>query len=341
MSKRSALIFLLIFPFLTQIYTFARAVGHNSFPFESGTFTTDEDSAAVHELTIYVIPSFSPLNWESPASLYRSTFESYTKSLFKTHKYSIGHLFIEFSTPLIDSVVLTSIRSSSDAEKRRLALKDKIGLGMLGAVLQGRMESRAELSKKIAYFSKKKQLAFIKYRISKESALRVIEFLKAFCSETREALTPSHYYGGAFWPRFINEGAGCSSFGMSVMEVAGLFIDYPDWRYSVNIPINLIGGVYNNGVKVKQRTILKTNKWHSSEGNVNVDYVPITLYDPSLIFNWIILQRKTAIKEAVEINNIPGLYFDSREINLPEEVPIFFKRKNPSLFIDIFKHNLK
>lgn len=339
MCRRSLFLFSLIFICLTLICATGRST--EQINCLNDISTSDTDSSDVHELTIYVIPSYSKINWESPASLYKSSFESYTKSLFKTHKYSIGHLFIELSTPLLDSVILTSIRISSDAEKRRLVLKDQIGLGILGTVMHGRMESSEELTKKIIYFSKRKQLAFIKYRISKESVLRVIEFIKVFCTKTDDGFTPCQYYGGAFWPRFEKEGAGCSSFGISVMAVAGLSVEYPEWKLSVNIPMNLVGGVYNNNSKIKRRTILKTDKWHNGEGVENVDFIPLTLYDPSLIFKWIIEQRKAGTVEAIEKDNTPGLLIDATKISVPLEVPVFSKRCKNSLFIDIFRNSLK
>jgi len=317
------------------------------------------DTAGVHELTIYVVKSSSPLNWESPSLLYRTSLESYTKSLFSKNAYSIGHLFIELSTPLLDSVVLTSIRSTSGAEKRRLVLKEKIGLGMLGAVLHGRMETRAELTRKIDHFSKKKNgIRFIKYRICEESARRIVEFLEKFTKKFDARNKPCDFYGGAFWSRFENEGGGCTSFGMSAMEVAGLFHDYPEWRVSVNIPINLIGGEYNNGHRVKRSAILRAHSWYNGNGQENIDFIPITVYDPSLIFDWIDRQRITNCNTTEKIsekstdnlilstftpvlkNGIPGLYIDSREIIVPSEEPVFKQRNQPSVFINTFRNKI-
>jgi len=313
------------------------------------------DTSSVHELTIYVIKSSSPLNWESPSSLYRTSLESYTKSLFSKNAYSIGHLFIELSTPLLDSVVLTSIRSTSGAEKRRLVIKEKIGLGLLGAVLHGRMETSEELTKKMDHFSKKKNgIRFITYRICEESARRIIEFLEKFTKKNGAKNKPCDFYGGAFWSRFENEGGGCTSFGMSAMEVAGLFNDYPEWRVSVNIPINLIGGEYNNGHRVKRGDILRAHSWYEGYGEENKDFVPITVYDPSLIFDWIDGQRNIkSIVTEVSIDNsgrpvfrsgvkkgIPGLYVDSRKI-IPVEEPVFKQRIKPSVFINTFRKKIQ
>ncbi len=220
---------------------------------------------------------------------------------------------------------------------------------MLGAVLHGRMETRKELTRKIAHFSKKKNgIRFIKYRICEESARRIIEFLEKFTKNHDAKTKPCDFYGGAFWSRFENEGGGCTSFGMSAMEVAGLSHDYPEWRVSVNIPINLIGGEYNNGHRVKRSAILRAHSWYNGNGQENIDFIPITVYDPSLIFDWIEKQRRVrqitaegdTINDEIYINGIPGIYMDSRKIT-PSEEPVFKQRIQPSIFIDTFRNKIQ
>ncbi|MDD2281693.1 MAG: hypothetical protein PHT23_08610, partial [Bacteroidales bacterium] len=46
----------------------------------SSGFTYGQEKPSVHELTIYVVPSHSPLNWESPSSIYTSSFISFIKA---------------------------------------------------------------------------------------------------------------------------------------------------------------------------------------------------------------------------------------------------------------------
>lgn len=296
------------------------------------------DTSAVHELTIYAIPSQSELDWKSPSSILQTALESYTQSIFKRYSIPIGHIFIEFSTPLIDSVVLTSITTAPGTDMGRMVLIDKVGLGILGATFKGRMESSKELQKKINLFGRKKQLAFIKYRISEEAALRVKKYLEVFTKKKDGGFSPSGHYGGAFWPRYEYEGAGCSAFGISAMEIAGLYIDHPEWRVSFNIPMDLVGGSFNNHKRVKARSIKKRYHWHDGSGVENVDYIPFTIYDPSLIFNWILKQRELKGELVpMEKNKIPGLYFDARKVSISQFEPIFIKRKKPSIFIDIFR----
>ena len=90
--------------------------------------------------------------------------------------------------------------------------------------------------------------------------------------------------------------------------------------------------------KVKARNIKKRDHWHDGSGEENVDYIPFTIYDPSLIFNWILKQRQLKGELVpMEKDKIPGLYLDARKVSISEFEPIFIKRKKPSIFIDIFR----
>ena len=319
----------------------------------SSGFTYGQEKPSVHELTIYVVPSHSPLNWESPSTIYTSSFISFIKARFSKYPNSVGHMFIEFSTPLIDSVVLTGMRSTSSMEKVRLLNKEKIGMGIMGAPMGGKMENSADLRNMIDYLSAKKmKIAFIKYTLNEQSALRVREFLETFLGKKEGKFNPGKHYGGAFWPRYENEGAGCSSFGLAVLESAGVNIDIPGWKMTVNIPANLVGGEYNNNRKVRRYKIEQVKKWHNGEGVEGVDYFEYKVYDPSLVYDWIIEKRKNYIGSNPEnqikgkdykpetINNIPGLYIDVSNISIPENEPVFLKRKKQSVFIDVYKKRI-
>lgn len=315
----------------------------------AGRSIADTDTSQVHELTIYVVPSLYKLDWSSPSSLLETSFKSYSIAVFRKNAYSIGHLFIELSTPLLDSVLLTSIRSTSGAQTRKLVLNERIGLGILGADLHGRMETRKELLQKISHFSASKKLAFIKFRLNKKSTERVIEYIRKFTSRSNNGHAPYDFYGGAFWPGFENEGAGCTSFGLFAMQAAGLSINYPDWMVSINIPMALVGGEYNNHSKVSRREIHRTHKWHNGSGVENVDYIPLSIYDPSLIYNWIIARTDKKdefvpyiIKDFPGVRrSIKGLYMDARSVTVPENEPLFRQRSKSSLFIDVFKNRFK
>ena len=184
---------------------------------------------SIFELSIFVIPSHRPLDWTSPSSILRSTVNSFMEASFSRKLYSIGHLFIELNNPEGIPLIRTSIASKEPSEQRAMVLKEKIGLAMLGAPVKGRMESMEELETKINRFAKKKKISFISYKILPAAAERVINFVKAFTSRDSAGFSQSDRYGGAFWPRFKGEGAGCSAFGMAALEFTGGRVDYPGW----------------------------------------------------------------------------------------------------------------
>lgn len=296
------------------------------------------DTSTVHELTIYAIPSLVELNWDSPSSLLKSAANSFFLGMFVKTRQRIGHIFIEFKTPLLDSVFLSGFTTAPGENMGTLAMKEHVGLGVLGATVKGHLEHRAYLEKRIKIFAAKKKIAFIKYRISEEAALRVKKYLEGFTKENEDGYSPSSIYGGALWPRNEDEGAGCSAFGISALDVAGININHPDWMVSVNIPMDLVGGHFNNNRKVRILQINRRDHWHDGSGKENVDYIPYSVYDPSLVFSWILNQRK--LKETltpVENDNIPGLYYDARSIKISEFEPVFIKREKSTLFVDFFR----
>jgi len=338
MSKRIALILALIlsFTFLVRDSSY----GQNS-----------RDSTECHELTIYVIPSHLFVDWQNPSTLYKTTINSWLYSKLHKYSYFIGHLFIELNTTLLDEPIITSVRSTGNKEKKRLLFKEKIGLGIIGAAFPGRMETNGELLASIECAVKKdREIAFIKYRINKEAASRIIEYLEGFTTKDSNSVAPCDAYGGGFWPRYEKEGAGCSAFGIAAMEVAGLKCDYPEWVHRINIPADLVGGEFNNFIRVKNKDIKRRKTWYGGSGTANVDYFPFFIYDPTLIYNWIMEQREilsnndgtsisqpftTAIKKESR-GTIPGLFMDARSVAVPVNDPVFKKRIEYSVFVDRF-----
>ncbi len=319
----------------------------------SSMILSGQEKSSVHELTVYVVPSHSALDWGSPSSIYTTSIKSFIKARFSKYPNSVGHMFIEFSTPLIDSVVLTGMHSTSSKEKLHLLIKEKAGMAIMGAPLHGEMENSAKLRGMIDYLSKKgEKIAFIKYTLNERSAIRIKEFLETFRCNVAGKFNPSKNYGGAFWPRYEDEGAGCSSFGVSVLEVAGININIPEWIIKVNIPATLVGGEYNNGKKVRRYKIEQVKKWHNEEGEEGVDFFEYKVYDPSLVYEWILQKRKNYIEYNVEnnikgdsyspivINGIQGLYIDARSVSIPENEPVFLKRPKQSIFIDVYKKRI-
>lgn len=298
-----------------------------------------------HELTLYLIPSPEPIIWNSPADLYTSFKKGYAKELFLREKYLLGHLFVGISSPIVDKPFFIGMASASKKEKSRLVLKEKIGLSILSCDLKGRLETSEELEKKMKYYLKRNRLAQITFKVSEYGMSRVLKFIEVFSTKFDDRYAPSDFYGGAFNPRFHYEGSGCTAFGMAMLELCGISLEqYRDWWVSVKVPMSVIGGEHNQGHKVSVEDIKSTHSWYEGVGVENVDYVNYSVYDPSIIFNWILAQLNRAGQPekgfiALEKEGIPGLYIDYSSLSIPENEPIFHHRDHPSVFIDQFFFN--
>lgn len=300
----------------------------------------DNSTADDHELTIYVIRSVGEMNWESPSTLYKSYIKAYTSHVFRKKMSLTGHLFVKLSTPLLEEPLYAGMCTPSRKERRDFVLKQKIGLGVLGASMKAKLEDKNDLIKKIDYFSRKNELAFITYHLNQEATSRIIEFYKVFTSKSQINNIPSDYYGGSLWPRYENEGAGCSAFGIAILQIIGVLgEESSSWVRNVNIPMNLIGGKFNEMHKIKSKMIRRTSCWHNGRGKEEIDFVPFSIYDPSMIYNWIIQQRalpnrlRTSGYFLTEESIVPGLSSDRRHVQINADEPIFIPRTNFNLFI--------
>ncbi len=309
---------------------------------------SDSSKMNNHELTIYVIRSVGPIDWESPSSCYKSYIKAYLNHIFRKKMTLTGHLFIKFSTPLLNETLYAGMCTPSRKERRNLVLKEKIGLAVLGASMKAKLENRKDLIQRINYYSRKNEMAFITYHLNEQAAHRLIDFYQGFTSKSRTNNIPSDYYGGALWPRYIGEGAGCSAFGIAMLDVAGLLDEESkSWMRTVNIPMSLIGGKFNNNHRITGRNIKKTTVWNDGTGLENVDFVPFSIYDPSLIYYWIIQQRKLSGESGIlgyfPANEaiIPGLSADRRQVKINPEEPIFVCRPDSNLFIKDYYRKLE
>ncbi len=301
-----------------------------------------EGDTNLHELTLYVMPTLFPLDWEGPAALYKSMKSGYLRTITKRDNYLLGHVAVRLSTPLLSKPLLIAQTSGSLKEKLDLVFRQKVGYAIIGAPLEGRIETPEEITHKLNVYSKRNKLAFIKYLLSEKAAKRMINFIENYSIKMNEHHAPSDFYGGAFWPRYYNEGAGCSAFAVALLDLVNLLEDEntQDWEMRVKIPMHLIGGKYNNGLKVSGSAIRKTKEWYSGEGKINEDYVVYAVYEPSMMFDWIMDKRTTEnqIYKPVDEDNVPGVVIDGREVVFDINEPFFKERTEPNLFIN---HYLK
>lgn len=307
--------------------------------------TKGQDSVSTdssrHTLTVYMLPSLRPLHWESPSSLVRSALKGYKAKLFHHRQYLLGHMIVRLESPLAGGTKYSAMVSTSMKEKRVLMLKEKIGLGILGVPMGGKLDSDKDIHRDLTLFSRLKKVVYVKYLISEESARKINHFIDRFSQPENGYPSPSSHYGGAFWPLFHGEGAGCTSYAVATIEAAGLIgREHDHWKVEVNIPLNLVGGDLNDGRKVSTRELRKTMDWARADTATGESFVPFSIFDPTLAYGWIIKQRLLEgdhIYVADEEMGMEGVVADRRYIRPAVNEPVFSKRTDSSLFIDLFQ----
>lgn len=309
---------------------------------QNNGITYPDSLSGMNRLTVYVIPSKVKYDWSSPHTLYKSFIKNYTKNLFSKKNYVLGHAFVDLHPVEPDGRIFTGMRSVSKKEQKELIYKKHYGLSILGCDMAGRLESQEELAEKIEYFAGRGQLGYIAFLISDAAADRLADFFREYKLSHDCDTCPEIRYGGAFYPRYHGEGAGCSAFVISFMEIAGLLADeFSNWLISIDIPMSLIGGPYNNEQEVKLKDIRKEKTWADTGKE---KYEHLEMFDPTLMYEWISDKYHTGtIGDSLKVTPVAldkakGIIVDCRQQPLPTEQELFKDRQNPSIFIDYY-HN--
>lgn len=304
----------------------------------------DENNSQHHEITIFIIPSLSRIDWANPSVLFKSTQQCLLNTLLQKNYYMIGHTIVRISSTSLPAPRYAAMCGKVISEKPDLVLIKKIGLGSLGATMLGQIESEESIKRGLKLYSKRNKVTYIKFRVDEQSIRRVQEFLDEFQRKSIHGFAPGDLYNGATWPRYENEGSGCSAFGMSVLDVANILPDEScAWRIHVKLPMDLIGGEFNNNKKISLSKILKAKSWYVGPGMADIDYVDYNVFDPSMIYEWIRLKRNQNDTEFVpeEENGVPGLVVDRRNMIYGPDEPIFLPRKDSNLFVKHYFRKLR
>lgn len=307
---------------------------------QSATQNNNQDN----ELTIYVIPSISPIDWSNPSVLFKSTGKCYLRAIWQENHYIIGHTIARIKSPLLPKPLYVAMCGKVITEKPELLFVKKLGFGAMGATIQGTIEPEEKIKSGLELYSRRNRVAYIRFKINDKAVKRLMEFVTGYQTKSIAGYAPCDLYNGATWPRYEKEGSGCSAFGMALLDVAGILPAVSTaWRISIKMPMDLIGGEYNNHRKIKIGTILKRKTWYEGDGVEGVDFVTYKTYDPALVFNWILntrSQQNAGFLPDTE-EGMPGLLADRQDVVIPDSEPVFKQRTDSDVFVKCYHNRLK
>lgn len=248
-------------------------------------------------LTIHVIRSPFGINWSKPQKL---AFSTLANQIGGSH--TIGHAYVEVKCEGEDGIKpyesITGMTTEDNIEERQLLLKDKIGFGIFWHNFQGRFQKNEEIHEDLAKMSKEKRVRAIEFFITASTCRRLQKYTQDF--EYQEYWRT---YGLANRP-LEKEGAGCTAYAVSFLQVAGIpLTDFEKhWSKTINIPMRYIGGPLNPGRRIdifKLAFNPAAGKWagHKSSGK------EIFFWDPDAMYKWAkaLVKGKTELTDATDL----------------------------------------
>lgn len=270
-------------------------------------------------LTLYFIPSPKGINWDTPTTLARDIVKN--KLSFKSH--FMGHVNIELKYSNEDGKEI-HILTGMVAEKLNavpLLLKKGVGLGVVYHSFAGKLENKHDLIPELNNYFEigNKKINFCKFLINTDAAKRVEKYVTEYA-----AANIGRYYGLVNSP-LHGEGSGCSAFGASFLDVAGLLEEEhkKHWANCVRIPHKLTGAPIDNKKVNFFGVLLGKHKWAQEQE----DHHELFFWDPDLMHTWVEKALKNHNQKKSEytiekIKNSKGVVFDVTHKETPTG-PIF------------------
>lgn len=229
-------------------------------------------------ITLYVVPPPKRLSWESPQSLARSTLWS----IFRSSYHSIGHVTVQTQCTLSSGRKVsfwTGMTASSDnPPDKDLLVQEKLGLGILFYPFKGSIETSDQLfADTLIGRERLDRLFTLRFLISRQHCDRVYEYYRGYVSSGPKG------YGFVFRPRH-REGAGCTAYAASYLEVAGLLSSElkRNWRGFVRVPRSAIGTKDAPVELLDLATDSQFKRWASPDE----PHRPLYFYDTQFIYDW-------------------------------------------------------
>jgi hypothetical protein len=267
-------------------------------------------------LTLYFIPSPYGLDWTNPTTLARTI----VKNKVLPGSRFMGHVNIElkYTTSAGEDVdILTGMRAKK-MNAPELLFKKKMGMGILYHSFDGHLETKEELVPELSKYFKigNKKINFATFKLNIDVCERISEYLAKY------AQNEHHKYYGLYNRPLHGEGGGCSAFGASFLEVAGILDDEhrEHWTHTYKVPKHLVGGENSEHSPNFLKIYLQNHTW-ANEGD---PHHMIFFWDPDKMHAWV----ENKIKDfnhgpsdysLDKIENSTGIVFDYTHVEKPND----------------------
>lgn len=277
--------------------------------------TTSVWANVPQELTLYFIPSPKGMDWSTPSNLAKSALMN--KISFEPH--FMGHVWVEIKCG--NEHELTGMVGKNFDYLNQLLVNQR-GLGILFHSFEGRLEDKSDIQAEMTGYYKNGGMNFAKFLLNDGQCKRASKYLSEYRKQN-----VGRYYGLANRPRF-GEGAGCTAFGVSFVDVLNILDQEmrDAWSQTVNIPLELAGPPLRDESVGLLRVMFNAGSWAKDSDK----HQRLTFWDPDRMYSWV--KKKVSMKqttyEVQKIENVEGIVFNKSHFPVPLE-PIWQQQIDP------------
>lgn len=232
------------------------------------------------ELIFYRAPQ--ALDWSTPGRLVRSTFRNQFIRLHgKVYPHSISHVNVRLQCGTEDSVYVGMTSEKSSGAYLSDFLFRGISLDTFLINVKGRFVRTSDVLDWLPVLKSEGYVRSLKVLLNSDQCARAKRYLRLY----RE-LGIQEIYGGLRSLPLRGEGAGCSAFGVSFLQVLGLFPAEIDkaWSRSLNVPIELLSS-RSRRARIGFFGFLRGRD--RSWALPHEDHIRMRFWDPELMYSWV------------------------------------------------------
>ncbi len=224
----------------------------------------------------------------------------------------MGHMMVELKDS--NHHVIAGVTAVGHSGMTRNVIFNGHGLGILFEKIPGKLDETDINFPDILQRSKNGDIAFLQFNISQPVFDRVWKYYTEYKDSGYY-----HFYNGLNHPLERN-GAGCSAFAFSFLEVAGLLDMVPPeiCRIERHVRLIHIRNDYESRGPVSILKILLSNKWAASNDSNALVYAT---HEPSWLFEWIrrnhdVIPASGKVQKTW-LGKAPGILIDCRDKPVP------------------------
>jgi hypothetical protein len=234
-------------------------------------------------VTLYFYPSPHGVNWRTPKTLARSMLRNATSRLGRQIGHSSVEIICDGSDGLKPFYDFTGSSNTTNEHRNQILFRG-YGLSSVFLATPGALESPSKLIPERDKRLNEGRIAFLRAEVTPAACRRAQEYLQEY-----RKLGYGAIYGGLMHEPRARQGAGCTAFAKSFLDVLG-FLDREltaAWTTFIRVPSQVLGGPEYGGRRVSFVGMLLNPLKYRRWAKAREVHRPLYFWDPDKMYAWV------------------------------------------------------